>query len=170
MNDTIEGLREQLRVCSAERDAAQQIAQYERDVAAQAVQAMTAAVRERDERRGSADYESMKAAFVDANQRANDLREEIAELRARLAAAEQTIDGVCEATKHLVRDGEAQELAEHVNSIVGRLAACERVVKAACEWEKRYGWQHDMAYRFAQKELAAAVENYRTAVATAQGE
>jgi hypothetical protein len=51
-----------------------------------------------------------------------------------------------------------------------RLAACERVVKAACEWEKRYGWQHDMAYRFAQKELAAAVENYRTAVATAQGE
>ena len=90
---------------------------------------------------------------------------ETASLRARLAAAEQTIDGVCEATKHLVRDGEAQELAEHVNSIVARLAACEKIVKAAKLFLTIYDHETDMP-----NECAAAIEELRTAVATAQGD
>ena len=52
-----------------------------------------------------------------------------------------------------------------LDTLRARLAACERVVEAACEWGKRYGWQQDMAYSFAQKELAAAVDEYRAAVA-----
>jgi hypothetical protein len=67
-----------------------------------------------------------------------------------------------------MRENVSSQLWDCMNERDGyraRLAACERVVEAACEWGKRYGWQQDMAYSFAQKELAAAVDEYRAAVA-----
>ena len=73
-----------------------------------------------------------------------------------------------------MRENVSSQLWDCMNERDGyraRLAACERVVEAACEWGKRYGWQQDMAYSFAQKELAAAVDEYRAAVAAeTQGE
>ena len=102
----------------AERDAAQQIAQYERDVAAQAVQAMTAAVRERDEVIAACRGTQMDAAGIRT----------LEELRARLAA-------------------------------------CEKIVKAAKLFLTIYDHETDMP-----NECAAAIEELRTAVATAQGE
>jgi hypothetical protein len=82
--------------------------------------------------------------------------------------------------KHLAEAATAQRdearrlhmvVRNELDTLRARLAACERVVEAACEWGKRYGWQQDMAYSFAQKELAAAVDEYRAAVAAeTQGE
>lgn len=81
---------------------------------------------------------------------------ELQEARKREALSDAIVDEC---------DSDITKLVQERATLRARLAACERVVEAACEWEKRYGWQHDVAYSFAQKELAAAVDSYRAAVA-----